>query len=346
MSQMVWAFESMASVGLDVHQQVVQVCVMDRSGRVLSNRRVANDVAAIVEVVRRYSPRAQLTLECGSGSAALADALIQGSGWDVHLCHPGYVRRMRQNPDKTDLSDAHLLADLVRLGYLPRVWLAPPAIRDLRTLVRYRQQLVDRMRNTKLRIRALLREQRVPDAPRWLWTQHGLAWLGQLQTLPPQAGWVLENHLLDLQGAAAQLLRVTARLREVAAQDPLIVALLAQPGIGLVTACVLRAEVGRFGRFRTAKQLARFCGVSPCNASSGARQADAGLVRGCSRLLRDTLIEAAHRLARCDAHWMQYRRQLRERGKPGSVIAAAVANRWTRRLFHELRQLESTAVAA
>lgn len=343
MSKLVGAAERMVSVGLDVHQQVVQVCVMDREGRVLSNRRVANDIAAIVGAVRRHSPSARVTLECGSGTAALADALIQRTGWEVHLCHPGYVRRMKQSRDKTDLSDAHLLADLVRLNYLPRVWLAPPAIRDLRTLVRYRQQVVDRVRNTKLRIRALLREQRVRVVPKGLWTQRGLAWLRNLKTLPPGTGWVLESYLGELHGALAQLARLAARLQEVAAQDELITALRKQPGIGLVTACVLRAEVGQFSRFRTAKQLSRFCGLSPCNASSGQRQADSGLVRGCSRLLRDTLIEAAHRLARCDGHWKQHKQRLAERGKAGSVIAAAVANRWTRRLFHELRALELAA---
>lgn len=343
MSETPVAPESIVSVGLDVHQYVVQVCVLNRAGQVLRNRRVANEVAAIVAAVRGHGRVTGVALECSTGTAALADALIQYTGWDVHLCHPGYVRRLRQNPDKTDLSDAQLLADLVRVGYLPRVWLAPPAIRDLRTLVRYRQQVVDFVRNTKLRIRALLRDHRVPDVPQYLWTARGLAWLQNLKTLPPWAGWVLENHLAELVSALARLARVTARLGEVADQDRLIPSLLTQPGIGLVTACVLRAEIGHFRRFRTAKQLSRFCGVSPCNASSGARQADAGLIRGCSRLLRDTLIEAAHRLARCDPHWKQFKEQHQARGKAGSVIAAAVANRWTRRLFHDLRALEAVA---
>ena len=210
-------------------------------------------------------------------------------------------------------------------------------------MVRYRQQVVDSLRNTKLRIRALLREHRVPDVPQYLWTGRGRIWLRNLKTLPVLAGWVLESQLTELDSALARLARVTARLREVAGQDGLIPALLAQAGIGLVTACVLRAEIGHFRRFRTAKQLSRFCGVSPCNASSGARQADAGLIRGCSRLLRDTLIEAAHRLGRCDPRWQAFRAQLRARGKAGSLIAAAVANRWMRCLFHELCALELAA---
>jgi len=338
--------ESIVSVGLDVHKESVQVCVLDGAGRVLRNCRVPNAVTAIVAAIRGPSRVTGLALECGTGVAALADALIQATGWDVHLCHPGYVRRMRQNPDKTDLSDAHLLADLVRVGYLPRVWLAPPAVRDLRAVVRYRQQLVDRARNTKLRIRALLREHRVPDVPRSLWSQRGLGRLRTVPSLPPQARWVLENHLDDLASDTARLARVTTRLKEVASEDAWITGLLTQPGIGLVTACVLRAEIGYVGRFRTAKQLGRFCGVSPCNASSGNRQADAGLVHGCSHLLRATLIEAAHRLSQHDPRWRAFKAQLRARGKAGSVIAAAIANRWARSLFHTLRAVETAAPVA
>ena len=56
-------------------------------------------------------------------------------------------KRLKQSPDKTDFSDAQLLADLERVGYLPRVWHAPERIRELRRLVRYRQQLVAQRRN-------------------------------------------------------------------------------------------------------------------------------------------------------------------------------------------------------
>ena len=112
--------------------------------------------------------------------------------------------------------------------------------------------------------------------------------------------------------------------------------LLKLKGVGPVTAATLRAEIGRFDRFRNGKQLARFCGLSPRNASSGQRQADAGLVKAGNPELRATLVELAHRLIRYEARWAQLGRKLKERGKPGSLAAAAVANRWVRWLHHEM----------
>jgi transposase len=114
-------------VGLDYHACSVQVCVMAVDGRVLLNRSGANDWRAVIAAVRQScGPEVpvQAAIESCCGAADLADELIR-RGWTVQLAHPGYVKRMKQSPDKTDYSDARMLADLVRVGYLPQVWLAP-----------------------------------------------------------------------------------------------------------------------------------------------------------------------------------------------------------------------------
>ena len=144
-------------VGLDYHQNSVQVCVMDQDGIVLANRKCDNRAAEIHAIVDRFGPSVQAAIESCTGAADLTEELIAQYGWSVALAHPGYVARMKQSPDKTDFGDARLLADLVRVGYLPKVWLAPQNIRELRQLVRFRQQLADQRRNAKLRVRALLR---------------------------------------------------------------------------------------------------------------------------------------------------------------------------------------------
>src|SRR5712672_1712424 len=119
-------------VGLDYHDAGVQVCVLDSSGRVLANCPCANDAAVVVEMVRPHGDQVSAAVEACTGSADLADELVGRFGWSVDLAHPGYVRRMKQTPDKTDFTDARLLADLERVGYLPKVWTAPAAVRDLR----------------------------------------------------------------------------------------------------------------------------------------------------------------------------------------------------------------------
>lgn len=329
-------------VGLDYHQSGVQVCAMDLRGRVLLNKRCSNDWRRIVDRVADTGQTIRAAIESCSGAANLAEELVSHAGWSVDLAHPGYVSRMKQSPDKSDYSDARMLADLVRVGYLPRVWLAPEPIRELRLLVRYRQQLVNDRRNVKLRIGAVLREQRVRLGLARPWTRAWLGWLRETDDLSRCGRWVVDRHLSRLAYLNQELSETELSLAEATKDDQLVNRLMSLPGVGPATAWMLRAEIGRFDRFQTGKQLSRFCGLIPRNASSGERQADSGLIRAANRQLRAMLIQAGHRLIRHDRRWSELGVRLMEAGKPRTVAVAAVANRWIRWLFHEVQ----TPVAA
>jgi transposase len=247
---------------------------------------------------------------------------------------------MRRGGDKTDHADAFQLADLARVDHLPEVWLPDDATRQLRRLVRYREQVVKHRREVKQHVRSLLLEERVLQAPATPWTKAWLKWVRQEAPLGPQTRWVVGEQLDRLTRLDKDLERIEAQLAEATAGDPLVARLLEEKGVGLVTASTLRAEIGTFNRFSSGKQTARYCGVTPCNRSSGKRQADAGLVRQARNNLRVTIIESAQRLGRWEPRWKELKQQLVARGKPASVATAAVANRWIRWLFHQVRSVE------
>ena len=331
-------------VGIDYHDQQLQVCVLDTTGRMLANCSCGNSVAALEAVVRPHGNSVFAAIESCCGAANLADELIVGCQWSVDMAHSGYVRRMKQNPDKTDFSDARLLADLERVGYLPKVWLAPASIRQLRVVSRYRQTLADQRKAIKLRIRALLREHRLKPAegvnP---WTKSWIAWAKEAVKSLIGTDYVMAEQFLDLEHVNRKIVAVEKQLEAMAAGDPLVEHLASLKGFGRLTAIILRAELGRFDRFRNGKQLSRFCGLSPRNASSGQKEADAGLIRASNPQLRTTIIELAHRLVRFQPRWQKMKKDLMARGKPGSVATAAVANRYMRWLYHQGKEMPLAA---
>jgi transposase len=299
---------------------------------------VSNSEGEVIDLVSQFGSYAVCAVEACCGAADFAHRLRQHTGWDVRLAHPGYARRLKQSPDKSDHDDAQLLADLVRVRYLPEVWLAPTETRELRRLVRYRQQLKRNRAEIKLQIRALLREERVRP-PANAWTQAWRSWLEKTHQLSEVIRWILTQQLARLAEVEARMKQVEHELDKRTANEPITQQLQQHNGIGLVTAVTLSAEIGRFSRFASGKQLARYCGVTPCNASTGKRQADAGLVRAGNRELRAVLIETAHRLAQHDPKWRALRDRLRKR-KPYNVALAAVANRWLRWLYHQMVRVE------
>ena len=207
-------------VGLDYHDASVRVCVLDTDGRELANADRCNDWKAIAEFADRFGRPVRAAIESCCGAADLAEELVSCAGWSVDLAHPGYVQRMKQNPDKTDYQDAQLVADLERIGYLPRVWLAPQHIRELRQVVRYRLQLTEQRRATKLRVRALLREQRC-RAPQGVnaWTKAWDHWLRHSAELSAEGRWVANQHLQELACLVTRIRQVEKRLERLTAND-------------------------------------------------------------------------------------------------------------------------------
>jgi hypothetical protein len=89
-------------VGLDYSLTGVQVCVLDCDGNMLGNQKVPDRVEAIVQAASRFGPVHSAAIEACCGASDLAEKIVQQHGWLIHLGHPGYVSRIKQNPDKTD----------------------------------------------------------------------------------------------------------------------------------------------------------------------------------------------------------------------------------------------------
>lgn len=330
-------------VGIDYHRNPLQVAVKDPTGRTLTNRRCSNDVEAVLELVAKHGRVGKVAIEACCGSMAFAEELAERTGWTLEIAHPGVVKRMRLNPDKSDLADAEVLADLTRSNWVPRVWLAPRRVREMRAVLHHRESLVRQRTSCKLQIRASLRQDRIVEPTARPWTRKWLTWLREEASLTEETKWLVEERLTQLNQLEEAIERCRLRLAAKAEESPLTKWLMEQRGIGLITGWWIAASVGRFDRFRRGKQLSRFCGLTPRNASSGGRQAEGGVVGTCCRVLRGKLLQAAHRLRRYDEGWKQLSARLTGSGKPINVAVVAVANRWMRKLFHQAKGLGLTA---
>ena len=85
-------------------------------------------------------------------------------------------------------------------------------------------------------------------------------------------------------------------------------------------------------RFGTGKQIARFCGITPRNCSSGESQAGAGLIKAGNPGLKSTVIEICSSLLKHNIYWRSFPLRLSIAGKLYGVVIGAVANHWVRQL--------------
>jgi len=141
-------------VGVDFHRRRSVIVRVSSTGERLATTRVANDPLAIAAAVAEAGPDPEVVIEATYGWYWVVD-LLQADGARVHLANPSALN-WGQRRVKNDVADATDLADMLRLGRLPEAWIAPPAIRELRELVRYRAKLVALRWGLKAQVHAVM----------------------------------------------------------------------------------------------------------------------------------------------------------------------------------------------
>ena len=330
-------------IGIDLHRATVVIAAVDDSGRAVEPARIAcRDTDAILGAVDRLRPF-RAVIEATSNYRWLYD-LLSPHG-TVLVAHPLRLRAMVQRRSKTDKLDSQLLANLLRIDRVPLSYVPPRAYQHLREVTRFRVRLTRGKAEAKVGLRALLARHnrvapyRVPFGPR------GLAWFAE-QEFGPIDNDVRDELMARLGHYRKQLSGVDARLEALRAEFPQVEALLDLRGIGLYTALVVVAELGEVGRFRSARQVGAYAGLTARVRQSGDHCRHGSITREGSPLLRWVLTEAAMKVIKQDAALRNFYTRVRKRSNAETARVAVARKlaeiRWKRlRRWH--RQKEGTA---
>jgi transposase len=104
-----------------------------------------------------------------------------------------------------------------------------------------------------------------------------------------------ELHVL-IETLAVRVDALDVQCRERASALSLAQLLMTMPGVGVITALTVIAEVADFTQFPSAKKLVGYAGLAPRQRSSGGHIRMGGITHEGSRILRSTLVETAMRV--------------------------------------------------
>lgn len=286
----------MLYVGLDIHKNYVHAVAVDEAGQEQSQARVDNEEEALKQYIGSLPGRAKIALEATFGWAFVYDAL-EGHADDIVLSHPKRAKAVASAKIKTDKIDATVLAQLLRMDFLPAAYAPPREVRDLRDLLRHRATLVRVRTAAKNRIHALLARYGIRHPFSDLFGQAGRAFLSQLE-LRPFHRVVLEDNLLLIDTVNESVKRLSKQIRTLSKQDERVQWLKSMPGIGDYSALLILAEIGDVARFPTAKQLCSYAGLVPSVHASGDHTRYGRITKEGSSWLRWIMVEAAQQATR------------------------------------------------
>ena len=288
-------------LGLDVHKLSISVAVAEASGAPELYGQIANEPKAVRRLVAKLAAEgAQLKAcyEAGPCGYALQRQLT-GLGVDCQVVAPSLIPRRPGSRIKTDSRDALSLVRLLRSGDLTPIFIPEPEQEALRDLVRARSDAKADLLRAQHRLRNfLLRHAQQPPVGVRRGSGRYEAWLNQLRLPRPVEQVVFEDYRAALRGAQERVRRLEGELARAAESCPrllpLMAALMALRGIGLLSAVTIVAELGDLRRFRTAPELMAYLGLVPREYSSGEARHRGGITKTGNRHVRHVLVQAAH----------------------------------------------------
>ena len=236
------AYDGPQIVGMDLHRRRSVLVRMTEDGQKLGTARITNSPARLAAEIARAGLHPRVVLEACYGWYWAADTLA-AAGAEVHLAHPLGVKAFSHRRVKNDELDARDLADLLRMGRLAEAWIAPPEIRELREITRYRCKLVHIRTSCKDQVHGVLAKLGIQVTCSDIFGAWGTQWLDELP-LPQPYSWKvasLRQLISWLTSEITVLEQVTADL--LAGHDGYR-AVQELPGIGPVLGAVIVAEIG------------------------------------------------------------------------------------------------------
>jgi transposase len=168
-------------------------------------------------------------------------------------------------------------------------------------------------------------------------TGPGRAWLKDLD-LPDASRRVVDDLLQLIDALQLPIDSLDRQLAAHARGDPKVKALTSLPGVGMLTALVILAEVGDINRFSSARKLAAWAGLTPTVRGSDLTVRHGHISKQGDAWLRWIMCEAAQTAKRHPAFADVYQAIAARRGK--KIATTAVARKLLTRAYHVLRALE------
>jgi transposase len=312
--------------GLDVSVKDTSICIVDDTGRIVREVKVASEPEALLQVL--VSPAYHLRrigLEAGPLSQWLFSGLAE-VGLPVICVETRHMRAvLKAQINKTDRNDARGMAQMMRAGLYRPVHVKTLRSQKLRMLLTHRKLLQSKAIAIENDLRGTLRNfgLKVGIAGKVRFE----ARIRELVENLPDLVVLVEPMLTVRRVLREQIVILHRRLLAIVRDDEVCHRLMTTPGVGPVVALTYRATVDVPARFHKSKAVGAVFGLTCSKYQSGEIDRSGRISRCGDEMMRSMLYEAAQSMLVRSTRWSWLKawamQIARRRGKKKAVVALA-----------------------
>jgi transposase len=292
--------------GLDVSLEETAICIIDDSGRIVREARVASEPEALVAFFGACGMSMErVGMEACSLTAWLHEGLSEAGLPAICIEARQAKAAMGAMPNKTDRNDARGIAQIMRTGWYRAMHVKSPACRSWRALLTARRMVLNKRRDLENGIRTLLREVglKVGTPSRKVFPMR----VRELAADDPVLASLTESLLSVIEVMTQEADKLTKRVLDEVKVEPTCRRLMTVPGVGPLTALAFRATIDQPGRFRKSRDVGAHLGLTPRRYQSGETDVQGHISRCGDELARTALYEAANSLLIRSSKWSALR---------------------------------------
>jgi len=280
-------------IGFDVHKKTVRYCAKTADGGIIDEATLPATRTALLGWAQARCVPWSGAMEATLFSGWIYD-LLQPFAAELRMGHPAMMKAIGASKKKSDSLDARKIADLVRCNLLPSCYVAPPKIRELRRLLRYRNLMVAQATRLKNKMSGLLMEVGAEYNQQQLHSKkYFTVLLGELEEVPESVKSMLRLSRSALEMFETAERQILAGLRSNPGLAQRVALLQSIRGVGEVTALSWVLEVGDPHRLGSVARAVSYCGLTSALRSSADKQQRGPLSKQRNAHLQTVLIEAA-----------------------------------------------------
>jgi len=312
--------------GLDVSVKETSICIVDDTGRIVREVKVASEPEALLQVLTNPAYHfKRIGLEAGPLSQWLFSALAE-MGLPVICVETRHMRAvLKAQINKTDRNDARGIAQMMRAGLYRPVHVKTLRSQKLRMLLTHRKLLQSKAIAIENDLRATLRnfglKVGVVGATKFE------SRIRELVENLPDLVVLVEPLLIVRRVLHEQLDILHRRLLAVVRNDDVCRRLMTIPGVGPVVALTYRVTVDVPARFKNSKAVGVAFGLTPARYQSGESDRTGGISRCGDEMMRMMLYEAAQTMLVVSTKWSWLKawamKIVKNRGMKKAIVALA-----------------------